>query len=107
MNQFDGSALIRFVTVALGSNYPMRLTFGLALGALLKMGVHAVAHSYPETAWAALNEFNMFWFMFAVAPILFVPIIFSQKTAQRASLTRSASSGPYLTKNALLRHNGP
>jgi|SRR5580693_8817871 hypothetical protein len=82
MNNFDGSALLRFLTSALGGNHPMRLTLGLALGVFAKMAINALAHSYPSVAaWNALDEFGTIFFMFAFAPVPFVPIIFSQRTA--------------------------
>jgi hypothetical protein len=84
MNSFVASQMIRLVTVALGGNYPMRLVLGLALGVFLKMVVHTVASSQlggPQTVWSALDDFAMVYFMFVVAPLPFIPIIFSVRTA--------------------------
>lgn len=77
MKQFDGSELLRLTTTALGSLYPMRATFGLACGVVAKVAVHAASKMYPQwVAWSALDEWQIYYFMFVFAVIPFFPIIF-------------------------------
>jgi hypothetical protein len=79
---FDISELLRFATGALGGYHPMRLTLGFAIGVMLKMGIHAAGHSLPEALiLSGLDEFNMGYFMFACAPLPFLPLILGRRGA--------------------------
>jgi hypothetical protein len=73
------SGIARLITSSFGSNFPLRVGVGIGIATLLKIIIHVLAVSTPPAAALnALDEFALYWYIVAISPLMFVPIIFNR-----------------------------
>jgi len=82
-----GSALGRMLFSALGGRHPIRLLIGVSLSSALKFIISILAKTNPEASfWSAMNEFSLPYFIFFVAPLLFIPVVFRRRGAPESAI---------------------
>jgi hypothetical protein len=76
------SLIVRLILRSLGAGHPIRLSIGIAFGALMKIIVDALAAGFPENeVLKSIAGYQSIWFIVVCAPLIFFPMVRGNRNA--------------------------
>lgn len=97
----ESSLLIRLVLRLLGAHHPIRLSVGIAIGVIAKMGVTTMAATYQHPSLLALAGYPAWYYVIACAPLMYASLLVGKKGAPESIVHQINTVDALLDKSGL------